>query len=467
MPGILKVAKDLNSSDESILSSYIEGDTPPKEIGELLDANIGQELLSQYGITPERFIDFFFTLENNKPENLIDVSGDFDLEQHLRFMNATPQSIFNDGLYDLTDKIPPKFNSAPFVGEAQKIGIVSDEDGLSDVTEYFSDRFNDTFNIFDDIYDEDLVNSLMKSKTDSLRKSLEDRNKSFFHRNNSRDTIKELRELRNIKTEMDGDAEEFADGGYVDEAGNQMEQWMAPGQFNSVAGFKLPNADANMNLSAEDFSKLQEYFARPDYDHTGSQGMGTPYYTDANGYAWMPQRTGAVLGPEGYYDPGMITGYYRGAAPGTDQTLTHGNVLRGFDMKGEHTGDWKHERESMWQTLAPILSVVAPALGGIFAPALSSLTTPVTTALTEAGLPSWLANAVPGAVGKGALSQLSGGDFWDGATGSFLGAGMGAGVDGLGLDPGMANIVKSLAGPALRGQNPLTPANLMKLAAPR
>jgi hypothetical protein len=250
------------------------------------------------------------------------------------------------------------------------------------------------------------------------------------------------------------------DGTNYEQPEEVLAQWRALNE-----AFKLPNANNNLNLSAEDLEKLQAHYAQPGYNADGMNGPDkSQFFTDSSGYTWRPDYAPNGNDEFGQSINGPLQGYLRGNRPGDSNSLSQGNLLDGFRADGTHYGTWKNEKTNWAAELAPILSVAMPALGGIFAPALSSVTAPITTALTEAGLPAWLSNAVPGAVGKGALSELAGGNFLDGAAGSVLNAGLGSSINELNLDPSTANTLKLLAGPALRGQNPLTPTNLLKLA---
>jgi hypothetical protein len=228
-------------------------------------------------------------------------------------------------------------------------------------------------------------------------------------------------------------------------------QWMRTQLVNTQTGGESGGADNWVEQTLPDLAAIRTHFGLPEDA------------SEADIFRAVNQKYGdlySITGTRNGWDNADLTN-------GIEDPRTHVTAtFRESDgqLSPLQVGpEFQHKRSSFFEDLAPALSVVAPMLGGMF---LGPLGSSISGSLTQAGVPSFLANAAPNILGKGALSALSGGNFLEGAASGLLGSG----VNAMGLPVPASSALKIVGNAALKGNDPLkalvNPGNLLALAKP-
>lgn len=228
-------------------------------------------------------------------------------------------------------------------------------------------------------------------------------------------------------------------------------QWMRTQLVNTQTGGESGSADSWAEQTLPDLAAIRTHFGLPEDA------------SEADIFRAVNQKYGdlySITGTRNGWDNADLTN-------GIEDPRTHVTAtFRESDgqLSPLQVGpEFQYKRSSFFEDLAPALSVVAPMLGGMF---LGPLGSSISGSLTQAGVPSFLANAAPNILGKGALSALSGGNFLEGAASGLLGSG----VNAMGLPVPASSALKIVGNAALKGNDPLkalvNPGNLLALAKP-
>lgn len=228
-------------------------------------------------------------------------------------------------------------------------------------------------------------------------------------------------------------------------------QWMRTQLVNTQTGGESGSADSWAEQTLPDLAAIRTHFGLPEDA------------SEADIFRAVNQKYGdlySITGTRNGWDNADLTN-------GIEDPRTHVTAtFRESDgqLSPLQVGpEFQYKRSSFFEDLAPALGVMAPMLGGMF---LGPLGSSISGSLTQAGVPSFLANAAPNILGKGALSALSGGNFLEGAASGLLGSG----VNAMGLPVPASSALKIVGNAALKGNDPLkalvNPGNLLALAKP-
>lgn len=228
-------------------------------------------------------------------------------------------------------------------------------------------------------------------------------------------------------------------------------QWMRTQLVNTQTGGESGGADNWVEQTLPDLAAIRTHFGLPEDA------------SEADIFRAVNQKYGdlySITGTRNGWDNADLTN-------GIEDPRTHVTAtFRESDgqLSPLQVGpEFQYKRSSFFEDLAPALGVMAPMLGGMF---LGPLGSSISGSLTQAGVPSFLANAAPNILGKGALSALSGGNFLEGAASGLLGSG----VNAMGLPVPASSALKIVGNAALKGNDPLkalvNPGNLLALAKP-